>query len=237
LGGGWGRAWQRHVGVSTRNQRDKPPTEPIRPRPRGIGPLRDPLDELALVASSKREMILRAHRFRLRREDLEDCFGQAVLELTVQVTRGERFAGRDHLANVLEQRVLSRIHDRRRALAGRSPIQAALEGAWSLGEHGETEIQIVDRRCQVEELVILRQQLRRIEAVARRLTPDQRLVLASQVAGTGRADFCEIHGWSGEKYRKVAQRARMRLRQLIGEEEVAVPPASQASDGKPGTNQ
>jgi DNA-directed RNA polymerase specialized sigma24 family protein len=181
-------------------------------------------------------VILRAHRFRLRREDLEDCFGQAVLELTVQVRRGERFASRDHLGHVLEQRVLSRIHDRRRALAGRSPIQAALEGAWSLGEAGETEIQIVDRRSEVEELVILRQQLRRIEVLARRLTPDQRLVLASQVAGAERADFCEIHGWSGEKYRKVAQRARARLRHLMGEEELGVPPASEASDGEPGTN-
>jgi hypothetical protein len=75
----------------------------VRPRPTGLRPLNDPLDELALVVSAKRELILRAHRFRLRREDLEDCFGQAVLELTVQVRRGERFASRDHLGHVLAQ--------------------------------------------------------------------------------------------------------------------------------------
>jgi protein-L-isoaspartate O-methyltransferase len=45
---------------------------------------------------------------------------------------------------------------------------------------------------------------------------DQRLVLASQLHPQMRpGEFCRRHGWSSEKYRKVAQRARARLRQLL----------------------
>ena len=84
------------------------------------------------MARAKRELLLRVHRHRLRREDLEDCYSQATLELVAHARRGGRFASRLHLANVLEQRFLSRIRDRRRALSGRSPMQAALEAAMSL---------------------------------------------------------------------------------------------------------
>ncbi len=35
------------------------------------------------------------------------------------------------------------------------------------------------------------------------------------------AQFCERFGWSKEKYRKVAQRARARLRELLAIEETA----------------
>jgi len=194
------------------------------------------LQELALVASSKRELLLRVHRFRLRHEDLEDCFGQAVLELTVQVQRGDRFAGAQHLGNVLEQRFLSRIHDRRRALAGRSPIQAAMEGAWSLSGADEAEIEIVDGRAELERLVMLRHELRALGAAASGLTADQRLALAAQLEGTERAEFCAEHGWSHEKFRKVGQRARARLRQLMAEQEAGVPLAVRRSDGEPGTH-
>ena len=71
------------------------------------------------MAQARRDLLLRAHRFRLRKEDLEDCYSQATLELIGQVHRGARFAGRTHLARVLEQRFVSRIHDRRRAISGR----------------------------------------------------------------------------------------------------------------------
>jgi DNA-directed RNA polymerase specialized sigma24 family protein len=176
--------------------------------------LADPAEEVALVARAKRELLLRALRYQLRREDLEDCYSQATLELVAHARKGGTFWSRSHLGNVLEQRFRSRVRDRRRALSGRSPMQAALEAAMSLGRAGEQEIEIVDVRAEVERLVILRHELRRVEELARELTADQRLVLACQLGQVSPAEFCRRFGWSAEKYRKVAQRARARLRAL-----------------------
>jgi hypothetical protein len=39
----------------------------------------------------------------------------------------------------------------------------------------------------------------------------------------GRGEFCERYGWSHEKYRKVAQRARARLRRLCEAEDAESP--------------
>jgi DNA-directed RNA polymerase specialized sigma24 family protein len=171
------------------------------------------------VARSRHEGLLRAHRHQLRREDLEDCLSQAVLELLAGARRGQRFSGPAHIANALEQRFLSRVQDRRRALRGRSPLQAALEGALPLGGSGEREVDLADPRAEVPPLVLQRLQLRRMAQLAPRLTADQRLVLASQISlGMGRAEFCRRFGWSFEKYRKVAQRARGRLHGLVESE-------------------
>jgi hypothetical protein len=52
----------------------------------------DPAEEVALVARARRELMLRAHRHRLRREDLEDCYSQASLELVVRAQDGARFS-------------------------------------------------------------------------------------------------------------------------------------------------
>jgi DNA-directed RNA polymerase specialized sigma24 family protein len=159
--------------------------------------------------------MLRAYRHMLRREDLEDCLSQAVCELLAYGARGRRYTSREHLANVLEQRFLSRVQDRRRALCGRSPLQAALENALPLNGAGEQRIELADPRAELHPLIAYREQLRLVVAVAPLLSCDQRLVLACQVAlGMGRAEFCERFGWSHEKYRKVAQRARVRLRRL-----------------------
>jgi DNA-directed RNA polymerase specialized sigma24 family protein len=164
--------------------------------------------------------MLRAHRHRLRREDLEDCYSQASLELVVRAQGGARFSSRSHIENTLEQRFVSRIRDRRRALAGRSPMQAALETAMSIGEADEEQIDIVDARAEVEQLVMLRYDLRRLQALAREgLSADQRMVLAASLAQTSSAEFCRRFNWSDEKYRKVGQRARARLRRLMSEEE------------------
>ena len=96
-------------------------------------------------------------------------------------------------------------------------------------------IQVVDLRAELETLVILREDLRRLTLLARRLSPDQRLVLASQIGTqTGCAEFCRRTGWSAEKYRKVAQRARVRLAQLM-REEPDVPLLPAASDEAKGT--
>jgi DNA-directed RNA polymerase specialized sigma24 family protein len=178
----------------------------------------DPAEELALVAEERRELVLRAHRHRLRREDLEDCYSQATLELLAHARRGAAFSTRAHAENVLEQRFLSRVYDRRRALTGRSPMQAALHTALSLGSAGESEVEIVDERADVERLAMLRFELGLLERVAPALSGDQRLVLACQVGlQMTRGEFCRRYGWSPEKYRKVAQRARRRLRRLLTE--------------------
>ena len=135
-----------------------------------------------LFRSARRELLLRVHRHRLRREDLEDCYSQATLELVADARRGARYASRRELATAIERRFVSRIRDRRRALAGRSPIQAALERALSLEATREQEIDVVDERAELEKLVILRLELRRLQTLISELTPDQRLVLISQVA-------------------------------------------------------
>jgi len=186
------------------------------------------------VARARRELLLRAHRYRLRAEDLEDCYSQATLELVAHARRGGRFASTLHLANTLEQRFVSRIRDRRRALSGRSPMQAALEAAMSL-DCATEEVDIVDVRAELETLVILRHDLRRVQALAQQLSVDQRRVLAAQVGQISPADFCRLHDWSLEKYRKVAQRARGRLRSLMALDELSVPPAGGPSEGKTGT--
>src|SRR6266516_3832628 len=101
-----------------------------------------PLDEVARVAHAKREVLLRVYRHLLRREDLEDCYSQATLELLAYARRGGNFSDASHLGNKLELRYLSRIRDMRRALGGRSPMQAALATALSLGAPAERELGI-----------------------------------------------------------------------------------------------
>ncbi len=173
-------------------------------------------EEIALVARARREAMLRAYRNLLRREDLEDCLGQAIFKLLARGARGQRFASRAHVANALEQRFLSRVRDRRRAVRGRSPLQAHLESALPWSGPGGRELELADPRAEVHPLVAHRHQLRQVARLAPLLTSDQRLVLACQVTlGMGRAEFCERFGWSHEKYRKVAQRARARLRRLV----------------------
>ena len=177
----------------------------------------DQVQEMALVAQARRAILLRAHRHRLRKEDLEDCYSQATLELLAQARGrdGVAFSTRVHMANVLEQRFVSRIHDRLRALRGRSPAQAVLDRALPLGD-GANGIEVADVRAEIERLVMLRLDLRSLGRVIGELTPDQRLVLVS-LAGAEMecVEFCERHGWSKEKYRKVSQRARSRLRELL----------------------
>lgn len=202
----------------------------------------DPSEAVALVARSRRELLLAAHGYRLCREDLEDCYSQATLELLTRTKRGAPFASHAHIANALEQRLLSRIRDRRRALSGRSPIEAAIATALPLVGY-EGGVDIADARANVERLVLSRHDLRRVSLISRQLSPDQRLVLASQLSsGASCGEFCRAHGWSAEKYRKVAQRARARLTQLLAGESLAdladspVPIGGNRSDWRAGTH-
>jgi DNA-directed RNA polymerase specialized sigma24 family protein len=197
---------------------------------------RDSVDEVALVASARRELLLRVHSYRLRRDDLEDCYSQAVLELVAHAQRGGSFSNRRHVANAIEQRFLSRIHDRRRALSGRSPMQAALESAISLDGVDSEDLCIVDR-LEVENLIVLREELELINSLVNQLTWEQRLVLASQVSlQISSSEFCDTYGWSAEKYRKVAQRARTRLRWLVNLRQDTVPALEGVSEKGVGTN-
>ena len=82
--------------------------------------------------------------------------------------------------------------------------------------------------------MIARQELRAIRAAVSSLSPDQRLVLSNQLESMGPAEFCERHGWSQAKYRKVAQRARARLRELMAARESPVPARAGGRNGKQG---
>lgn len=119
---------------------------------------------------------------------------------------------------MLEQKFLSRIEDRRRAIRGRSGIEAAMAHALPVDatQTGSTDLE--DRAAAVERQVLARTELRVVREVMADLTRDQQLVLASQVlVDLEPAEFCRRYGWSVEKYRKVAQRARIRLRALVDE--------------------
>ena len=197
----------------------------------GAPELRDPIQEVALVARAHRDVLLRAYRHQLRWEDLEDCYSQATLELLAHVRRGGTFADRRHLSHTLTLRFVSRIRDARRATAGRSPIAAALAAAVSLGGAGEEGLAVRDCRLPVEQAVMLRHDLRRVGRLAEGLTADQRLALASELAmDMPCAEFCRRYGWTEEKYRKVLQRARARLRRLASSEEERCPDATTGSE-------
>jgi DNA-directed RNA polymerase specialized sigma24 family protein len=169
-----------------------------------------------VVARDKRALLLRVHAHQLGREDLEDCYSQAVLELVAHVRAGGAYASLSHVGNSLALRFDSRVRDRRRALSGRSPMQAALRDAVPIGGLGDEKIAIADRQADVEERVMLRHDLRRIELLARELSPDQQLVLACELGlEASREQLCHFFGWSPAKYSKVAQRARTRLRGLM----------------------
>jgi DNA-directed RNA polymerase specialized sigma24 family protein len=185
-----------------------------------MAPARDPVEAVAQIADARRDRLLRIHRRRLRWEDLEDCYSQATLELVARAKR-DPFDSSEHIRNALEQKFSSRIDDRRRAIGGRSPIETAIATALPVEapEAGARELE--DPTAEVVGRVVARLELRRLREVADELTDDQRLVLTCQISlGMDCAEFCRRYGWSGEKFRKVAQRGRSRLRALVAEYEV-----------------
>jgi DNA-directed RNA polymerase specialized sigma24 family protein len=178
---------------------------------------RDPAEDVARIAATRRELLLRVNRRRLRWEDLEDCYSQATLELLARARRAP-FASTEHIQHALEQKFSSRIDDRRRAIGGRSPIETALASALPVDSPAAGAAELEDRSAGVVRQVVARTEVRRLREVAAELSEDQRLVLACQIGlGMDCAEFCERFGWSSEKFRKVAQRARARLRALVDE--------------------
>ena len=135
---------------------------------------------------------VRVHRHRLGFEDLEDCFSQATLELVMRArTRARAFQNSEgHIANALEQRFLSRISDRRRALSGRSPIEAATQAALRRpddqdgGPEGSSLASIPDPAADVAGRIAGRDDVGRLRELADELTADQRLVLACRWRST-----------------------------------------------------
>src|SRR5579864_1846337 len=145
---------------------------------------------------------------------------QATLELVAR-SRRTPFENGDHISNALELRFKSRIEDRRRAIEGRSAIEAAIARAVPIDSHAHGAGDLEDRAAAVERQVFARTELHRLREVISDLSRDQQLVLASQVlVDMGPAEFCARYGWSVEKYRKVAQRARGKLRRLLAEYEI-----------------
>jgi DNA-directed RNA polymerase specialized sigma24 family protein len=174
----------------------------------------DPAEAVARVLHAKRSVLLRAYRGQLGKEDLEDCLSQAALELLVRARRKNAGLVSDaHIANALEQKLRSRICDLRRSRGGRSRIAAALACALPLAHEDERiGVEPCDPRTSTERCALDRIALEELLANARRLTPDQRRVLASRLLLDARpAEVCERFGWSMAKYQKLDQRARARL--------------------------
>lgn len=171
---------------------------------------------MALVARARRQPLLYANSWRLSWEDLEDCYSQAVLELLLAARAGRAFSSDRHIANSLHQRFDSRIQDRRRAIAGRSGIEAALAKALPFGSEEVGEVEPADVRSDVEKLVDDRLRLRSLVQAFEHLSGEQQLVLRNQLTGElCPGELCRREGWTLESHRKLAQRARTRLRRLV----------------------
>ena len=231
IGRGVWRARARHPYVSTRSQpQARAPLAPSGRRRAGVQRRAlDPAEEVALVARAKRELLLRVHRHRLRAEDLEDCYSQATLELVAHVRRGGRFA--EQAASGERARAALPVAGPRspaRAF-GAQPDAGGARAALSL-DSGEEGGRHRRRARRAREAGDAAPGTASRAVLAQRLTPDQRLVLACQVGIDEPRRLLPPHGWSPEKYRKVAQRARARLRALMAADEPDVPPAARASD-------
>ena len=165
-------------------------------------------DLIAHEALALRTTLIRVHHSNASREDLEDIYSQAVIELLARAERDPTLTSPDHIRRALRQKFDSRILDYHRAVAGRSPTTHARARTRPLDD---TLDQRVGDRDGLD-LLIARETLRELAAAIRQLTPDQQLVLASQLNGETPRECCRHTGWTIDKYRKTAQRARARLR-------------------------
>ena len=78
-------------------------------------------DLIAREALALRATLIRAYRSSASREDLEDLYSQAVIELLARAERDPTLTSPDHIRHALRQKFDSRILDHHRAAAGRSP--------------------------------------------------------------------------------------------------------------------
>jgi DNA-directed RNA polymerase specialized sigma24 family protein len=170
-------------------------------------------DLVASVSRAKWTILLRVYSTRgVAPADLEDCLAQATLELVVQARRGTIPADPRLVAGALEHKFASRIIDRRRAMTGRS----ASASYRAIGTAVEDLADLLPGQQDTAEQALGRDELRRLASALPRLTDDQRLVIRHRASGDGTpGEFAARHGWSMEKYRKVSQRARARLKALL----------------------
>src|SRR3954452_16648597 len=136
----------------------------------------DPADGVATVLMAKRDVLLRVYRDRLPHEDLEDCLGQAALELVTRA-RTDGLQGERHIANALEQKFVSRIVDRQRAL-GRRPAMITTDAGDgdALGDGEDPpSFELVAPNGEPSRTAATRDELERLREVAAELTDDQRL--------------------------------------------------------------
>jgi len=174
------------------------------------------VDLIAIAAATNWTRLLRIHHHRLPAADLEDCLGQALLELLVAAEqRRTRFADPAAALTALDRRFQSRIIDRHRAQAGRSPIATALHEARPLDTITDTAATGGSAAGDPLQRVLDRETLAQLARAVGELTPDQRLALLAQLHGERPGEFCARHGWSAAKHRKTLQRARARLRLVL----------------------
>ena len=139
--------------------------------------------------------LLRAHRHRLRVQDLEDCLSQATLELVAQARAGARWAEHGPRGACARAALrLARARSPPRGVgpqpdAGRAGEALALGAGEGLGARCPTSAPGPRSSC------CCGMELRRLPRLARGLSPDQQLVLASQVSLQMEcAEFCALTG-------------------------------------------
>ena len=80
---------------------------------------------IAREALALRATLIRVYRSSASREDLEDLYSQAVIELLARAQRDPTLTSPGHIRHALRQKFDSRILDHHRAVAGRSPATHA----------------------------------------------------------------------------------------------------------------
>ena len=180
----------------------------------------DQVEEMALVAQARRELLLRAHRHRLRKEDLEDCYSQATLELLAQARGGGAGSPAARTWRTCSSSASSRASTTAAArCAGAARAGRAGERA-AVGRRRGGDVEVADVRAEVEQARDAADGPAQPAAGRARADPRSAAGSHQQVdSGMDCAEFCRRFGWSKEKYRKVAQRARARLRELLASEE------------------
>jgi DNA-directed RNA polymerase specialized sigma24 family protein len=176
----------------------------VTPRHDGAG------EVIAREALALRAILIRVHADQGSREDLEDLFSQAILELLKRARRDSALNTPGHVRNALRQKFASRIVDHRRALAGRSAAAHIGTRTCPLELVAEQLVGSQD----TARYVLAREEIRAVTHAMGGLTRDQRLVISSRLNGESPSQCCERTGWTIAKYRKLSQRARARLRTL-----------------------
>lgn len=167
------------------------------------------LDLIAREAIALRRPLIARHRGgAIGLWDLEDLYSQATLEVLARAKRDPGLRTSAHIRNSLRQKFAARVVDEQRAAAGRSPAAYARARHQPLDHAADARL-ATDRDAPAQ--LIALETLTELRAAIGDLSDDQRLVLASQLHGETPRDCQARTGWSSEKYRKVAQRARARL--------------------------